>query len=268
MGNAPVTVQVRALRRAADILGGKDQLRAALRVPLSRLERWLDGTDEPPMEVFLKAVDIISAPTGTATPTAAAARARVLTQKTGELIRKAQDRIEQARQLREQAQSTPLPKVAHFLESLFAPNDRAAMLDSALEAAIEAGHAPMGNVQVKAPDGLRIAAHRGFSAPFLDFFACVTDTYCACGSALKSGGRVVINDVASDPIFAGTDAGRVLIDAGVLAVQSTPLISTSGQVLGMVSTHYREPGAASTIDLGAIDLIAARAAYWLEQPTA
>jgi len=40
MGN---TVQVRALQRAADILGGKDPLRATLHVPMARLDEWLAG---------------------------------------------------------------------------------------------------------------------------------------------------------------------------------------------------------------------------------
>lgn len=80
MADASLTVQARALRRAADILGGKHRLRAALHVPMSQLERWLDGVGEPPMDVFLKAVDIISAPTNAATPAAASVRARVLKQ--------------------------------------------------------------------------------------------------------------------------------------------------------------------------------------------
>lgn len=268
MGNAALTVQARALQRAADILGGKDKLRAALHVPMARLEEWLDGRSAPPMEIFLKAVDIISTPTRTAAPTAAAVRARVLTQKAGELIRSANERIERVRALREQAQYAPLPKVAQFLRAAFAAQERASMLESALEAAMEAGHAQMGNVQVKASDGLRIAAHRGCSPAFLEFFSCVTDASCACGSALKSAARVVVNDVASDPLFAGTEAGRVLIDAGVLAVQCTPLVSSYGKVLGMVSTHYREPGAASSADFEAIDIVAQRTAYWLEQATA
>ena len=53
MDSAPLTVQARALRRAADILGGKDKLRAALRVPMVRLEHWLEGKSLPPMDVFL-----------------------------------------------------------------------------------------------------------------------------------------------------------------------------------------------------------------------
>ena len=52
------------------------------------------------------------------------------------------------------------------------------------------------------------------------------------------------------------------------AVQSTPLISVTGNVLGMLSTHYDRPGEPDALDLEAIDLIAARAAYWLDQAIA
>lgn len=264
MGKPLLTVQTRTLRRAVDILGGKDVLRAMLHVPMARLEEWLEGAAEPPMDVFLKAVDVISTPTNAAPPSAA--RARVPVRQSGEPMLKAQQRIARALELRDQARARP--KAAQFLQNLFAPGDRMMMLESALDAALEASDAQMGNVQIKTPDGLRIVAQRGFSAAFLEFFSCVTDAHCACGSALARGARVLVDDVASDPIFCGTDAGRTMIDAGALAVQSTPLVSSSGEVLGMVSTHYREAGVASAINLGALDLIAQRTSYWLDQPTA
>lgn len=263
MSRRQVTVHTRALCRAVDILGGKDALRAMLHVPMARLEEWLEGAAEPPMDVFLKAVDVISTPTNAAPPSAA--RARVLVRQSGELMLKAQQRIAQAQELRGPARANP--KAAQFLQNLFAPAERMTMLESALDAALEASDAQMGNVQIKTADGLRIVAQRGFGAAFLEFFSCVTDAHCACGSALARGARVLVDDVASDPIFAGTDAGRAMIDAGALAVQSTPLVSSSGEVLGMVSTHYRKAGVASAIDLGALDLIAQRTSYWLEPTT-
>src|SRR5260221_662034 len=73
---------------------------------------------------------------------------------------------------------------------------------------------------------------------------------------------------ATHPIFAGSEAGKVLAAAGVRAVQSTPLVSVTGNVLGMLSTHYDQPFQPDEAELEAIDLIAGRAAYWLDQPTA
>ena len=266
MGKALLTVQARALRRAADILGGKDKLRAALHVPMARLDQWLSGVVEPPMDIFLKAVDIISTPARTAPPTAAAVRARVLTQKSGELIRSASRRIERARLLREPSKA--LPKVTHFLQAVFAAHERSAMLDSALDAAIEASSAQMGNVQLAKEDGLHIVAQRGFREPFLTYFACVRDMPSPCATAFKRAGQVVVSNVAADPIFQGTEAASVMEAAGARACQSTPLVSVSGQALGVLNTHYDHVHTPEPEDLDTVTVIARRAAYWLEQATA
>jgi GAF domain-containing protein len=256
MGDKGPTVHARALQRAADILGGKEPLRAVLRVPMIRLDEWLEGHSEPPMDIFLKAVDLISTPVQNAPP-AAATRARVLAQQSAERIRRSQRTLESSHE-----------RVVRFLQQPFDQESRSAMLESALDAAIEATHAQKGNVQLKTAEGLRIVAQRGFSARFLEFFACVTTAHCACGTALSAGARVIVNDVSSDPIFVGTEALQVMQGAGARAVQSTPIVATSGEVLGMVSTHYELPGIPPAADLEAIDRIAERTAYWLEHTTA
>lgn len=249
MDSAPLTVQARALRRAADILGGKDKLRAALRVPMVRLEHWLEGKSLPPMDVFLKTVDIVSAPVVGATPPAAAVRARILAEQ----------------------RSAPEPddSIKHFLLGSFDPQDRTTILGSALDAAIEATHAQMGNVQLKTTGGgLEIVTFRGFDDPFLKFFACVTDHRgAACGAAMKSGSRVIVSDVASDPIFVGTEAARVMEGASARAVQSTPLVSSSGQFFGMLNTHFDHPHRPAEEQLELVDRIVERTVYWLEQAT-
>ena len=48
--------------------------------------------------------------------------------------------------------------------------------------------------------------------------------------------------VSSDPLLAGTPAYDVMLGAGVQSVQSTLLIAHSGDLLGLISTHYRHPG--------------------------
>ena len=208
MGDNKTTVYARTLQRAADILGGKEKLRAYLRVPKHRLEAWLDDA-EPPMDIFLKAVDVVNAATA---------------QADGKLS-----------------------------------SGNAALLAAVLDAAMFAVRADMGNVQVAAADGLRIVAQRGFDQPFLDFFALVkTDTACACGRALATGRRIVVEDVATDPLFAGNTAGAVIMEAGARAVQSTPILSATGKLVGVLSTHSREPHTPSASQLAALDDIASR----------
>ena len=136
-------------------------------------------------------------------------------------------------------------------------------LYAAVHTALAATGAERGNVQLVEPQGLRIVAQIGFAPPFLDFFACVADTRSACGAALANGGRVVVENVERDPLFAGASRA-IMLDAGARAVQSTPLIACSGAVLGMLSTHYERPYRPREEELEAIDRIAADTARWLE----
>ena len=54
------TVHVRALRRAAQSLGGVEALRAYLQVSMSQLAGWLHGEASPPEAVFLRVVDLLA----------------------------------------------------------------------------------------------------------------------------------------------------------------------------------------------------------------
>jgi PAS domain S-box-containing protein len=85
---------------------------------------------------------------------------------------------------------------------------------------------------------------------------------------MQSGERVVIEDVTVSPVFVGTPALDVLLAAGVRAVQFTPLVSRSGQLVGMLSTHYRAPRRPADRDLHVLDLLARQAADWIERTQA
>src|SRR5262249_49896496 len=115
-------------------------------------------------------------------------------------------------------------------------------LNEILDPAIEVTEADLGNIQLVDQGILRIVAHRGCRAEFLNFFREVShDTTAACGAALVRRSRAIIEDVGSSELFRGTTAGEVLLRAGIRAVQSTPLIGSSGRVYGILSTHFRRP---------------------------
>jgi len=67
-----------------------------------------------------------------------------------------------------------------------------------------ATRAERGNVQMMDPRTrtLRIVAHRGFDADFLEFFAGVRAEG-SCGKALLLRRRVIVPDVTTHRIFAG-----------------------------------------------------------------
>jgi signal transduction histidine kinase/CheY-like chemotaxis protein len=144
-------------------------------------------------------------------------------------------------------------------------------LDEILDAAISITKADRGNIQLldfKSGE-LRIAAKRGFSEEFLSFFSRVTDNEAAaCGLALRAGARVIIEDVTQSETFVGRPTLRVLLEANVRAVQSTPLKSHSGQVFGMISTHFKMPHRPSDRELRLVDLLAQQTADFIERKRA
>ncbi len=55
------TVHARTLKRAAHIVGGYAQLSTQLGVPIDDAASWAEGTKPVPDEIFLRAVDIVTA---------------------------------------------------------------------------------------------------------------------------------------------------------------------------------------------------------------
>jgi GAF domain-containing protein len=128
------------------------------------------------------------------------------------------------------------------------------LLEEVLNATIALQSADFGNVQLynQRTQTLEIVAQCGFGQEFLDHFSSVNESGAACGRALKRAERVIIEDVLTDPDFAPHRA--IAASAGFRAVQSTPLFSRSGEPLGMISTHFRQPHRPSERELRLTDL--------------
>jgi DNA-binding transcriptional regulator YdaS (Cro superfamily) len=52
-------VYQRTVHRACEVLGGLDATSRHLGVPAAALTRWIGGVEQPPTDVFLKAVDVV-----------------------------------------------------------------------------------------------------------------------------------------------------------------------------------------------------------------
>jgi PAS domain S-box-containing protein len=143
-------------------------------------------------------------------------------------------------------------------------------LNAVLDAAISLTKAAKGSIQLldHSLGGLRLVAQQGFESRFLDLFAVVTNQATSCRAAMESRERVIVEDMLESKIFAGTPELQVLLDAGVRAVQSTPLLSSSGKLLGMVSTYYATPHRQPERELRLMDLLARQAADYLERKQA
>jgi hypothetical protein len=115
------------------------------------------------------------------------------------------------------------------------------VLEEGLEDALSLLHADRGNIQIIDPvtGSLVLVLQTGFSDEFLEYFAVVDDDGSACGRAASKHEQTVIRDVSTDPGF--TPHREIAAASKFRAVQSTPLVDQSGQLVGMLSTHYSRP---------------------------
>lgn len=135
------------------------------------------------------------------------------------------------------------------------------LLADIVDAGIEITHADMGHIQLCEDGVLQIVAHRGFDQSFLASFAG------ACSGTLLDR-RVICDVIAGCPLFAGTPAVDMLLAAGVCGMQVTPLLSRSGRLLGLFSTHYRSSYRPGERELRMLDLLARQTADLIERKRA
>jgi hypothetical protein len=120
--------------------------------------------------------------------------------------------------------------------------DRPTVYEAIVDAAVLVGGARGADLQVYDPDPgvLRMAAQRGFSPEFLDYFATVDTTgRTACAQALATREPVLVDNVSRSPIFVGQASLEPMLDAGSRSVQSYPVLAAGGEVLGVLSFHHR-----------------------------
>jgi GAF domain-containing protein len=135
-------------------------------------------------------------------------------------------------------------------------------VETILEDVIALHGAEFGNVQLVSKDHLVIAAQRNFARPFLNTFRRVHPVDgSACGRALKSGKAVLIADVDGDAEYAPVSA--IAREAGYRAVQTTPLFTAGGRLIGMVSTHFANVHTPTPIEMETLAIYSRVAADYL-----
>ncbi len=138
------------------------------------------------------------------------------------------------------------------------------LLQEVMDTAVAILSARRGTLQLLEGDSLRLVAHHGHQPPFLEFFANAEKRTSVCGEALVRGERVLVPDVETSPLFAGTPSLPVLRAAGVRAVQSTPMTSRTGAFLGILTTQWEVPHTPDDHDLWRFDLLVRQAADLIE----
>jgi PAS domain S-box-containing protein len=157
-------------------------------------------------------------------------------------------------------------RLHHVSTRFLQANNLEALFEQLLEATLAETKTDKGTIQLFLPGTrqLRIVAQRGLTPQFVDFFGVIAEGEAACGLAMQQKRRIVVEDVLTSTVFAGSPARGVLLAEGIRALQSTPLLSRSGEFLGIISTYFGEPHTPSDRTLRLIDLLARQAADWIE----
>jgi len=137
----------------------------------------------------------------------------------------------------------------------------------ALDAAVELMSADMASMQTFHPElgELRLLAWRGFHPESAAFWERVhLDSASTCGMALSEARRIIVPDTETCGFMADTGDLDAYRRSNIRAVQSTPLVSRSGRLLGMISTHWREPHQPTQRELRSLDVLARQMADLIE----
>jgi len=144
-----------------------------------------------------------------------------------------------------------------------------ALYERVLDAAIGLMSADMGTMQKYDPESgelLLLSAKGEFHPEAAAYWERVNRTSATtCGMALSLGRRVIVPDIETCDFMAGTADLDALRRSSIRAAQSTPLVSRSGQLLGMISTHCREPHQPTERTLRSLDVLARQAADLIER---
>jgi PAS domain S-box-containing protein len=177
-----------------------------------------------------------------------------------EALREAQGRL-----VSDLAATQQLQKIS---TQLIQENDAGALYQQILNAAVGIMHCDFASMQMLYPERgeLRLLAYKGFDPAAAAFWEWVSPgSGSTCGDALLTGERSIVVDVDLSELMAGSEDLEISRKTGIRAVQSTPLVSRTGRMLGMISTHWRKPHQPDEHDLRLLDVLARQAADLIER---
>ena len=140
-----------------------------------------------------------------------------------------------------------------------------------LDAAAAVMHSEMASMQMLHRDRneLELLAHKGLHPESAALWRSVAvDSSSIYAEALRTGHRMIAEDIETHdfmPTMADLEAYR---KSDIRAVQSTPLRSRTGRILGVISNHWREIHQPSERDLRLLDIVARQAADLIERKQA
>lgn len=151
---------------------------------------------------------------------------------------------------------------------LIRENDINALYEKVIDAAIGLMRSDASSLQIfrREKNAMQLLAWKGFAPESAAFWEWVSpDGKSTCGAAVGIGERVIVPDVEACDFMCGTEDLEHFHLSGIRAVQSTPLVSRSGNVVGMISTHWNKVHQPSERELLVFDVLTRQAADLIER---
>ena len=148
-----------------------------------------------------------------------------------------------------------------------------ALYERILDAALRIMQAESGSIQMLYPERgrsgeLKLLAHRGFTPQAAKRWEWISPEACwvtSCAEALRTRQRVIMPDIEQCALMQNTEDLAAFLDSGIHACHSTPLFSRSGDMVGMISTHWKHSHHPSERDLRLCDILVRQAADLIER---
>lgn len=177
--------------------------------------------------------------------------------------RQVEERLQQVKSELE-LQVEDLRRLHEMSVSLTSTLDVQRVLQEVLRAAMAVQGTDLGLLSLCDPtrEGLNVKVSSGFDDEFLNKIEFVPAGGGACGTAYQLRRRVVVEDTEVDPAF--LEYRELAQSAGFRAIHSTPLITRTGNIIGVLSVHFRYQHRPADRETRLLDLYARMAADIIE----
>ena len=152
--------------------------------------------------------------------------------------------------------------------SLLEEDNHDALYEKILQAARTLMRSDSASLQKLGPgqNELLLMAHLGFAPESAEHWQRVSTTEASsCGLAMLGQERIVVPNLEQWAYIAGTEELAAYRASGLRAMQSTRLVSRTGRLVGMISTHWRQPHDPPERELRLLDVLARQAADLIER---
>jgi signal transduction histidine kinase len=170
------------------------------------------------------------------------------------------------RQQRTDLDFRALQRIQQVTTRLVAGQDFFSRLTEILSAASDLAGTDKGNIQLyDAQTGaLRMAVHQGLGLHLTQQFSNPASSFFSHPPSQKIE-RVICEDIADGSTLQNAQDVKILEGDGIRAMQSTPLVSLDGRLLGLLNNYFSAHRRPNSRELGYLDLLARMAADFIER---